>query len=307
MGIGEIFDLASLMKASRTLSREIDRDRAITKLMQVIQENASAETVALMLLRKDTLILEAKITDGQTETIERLPIEKTTAVPLTIVNTVKRTQQPLILIDASQFANYAGDHYIQQNQPRSVFCLPLQDRGRAIGILYLENNQAIGPFTEDRVEVLSLLCAQAAITLENARLYQQAQLALQLERDFHELQRTQLTLIQSEKMFSLGKMVGGIAHEINNPVTFIHCNINHAKAYMQDILHLLELYQQHYPQPVSEIQDTIEDIDLEFMQEDFQHLLTSMQIGSDRIVKIVASLRTFARLDEARIQSCKFA
>ena len=303
VGIGEIFDLASLMKASRTLSREIDRDRAITNLMQVIQENAAAETVALMLFHKDTLILEAKITDGQTETIEPLPIEETTAVPLSIVNTVKRTQQPLILIDASQFANYAGDRYIQQHEPRSVFCLPLQDRGRAIGILYLENNRAIGAFTEDRVEVLSLLCAQAAITLDNASLYQQAQLALQLERDLHELQRTQLQLIQSEKMFSLGQMVGGIAHEINNPVTFIHGNINHANGYMQDILHLLELYQQHYPQPAEEIQDTIEDIDLEFVQEDFQHLLTSMQIGSDRITKIVASLRTFARLDEAEFKA----
>ena len=303
VGIGEILDLASLMKASRTLSRDIARDLAITNLMQVIQENAAAETVALMLSSKDTLILEAKITVGQTETRERLPIEETTAVPLTIVNTVKRTQQPLILIDASQFANYAGDRYIQQHEPRSVLCLPLQDRGRAIGILYLENNRAIGAFTEDRVEVLSLLCAQAAITLENARLYQQAQQALQLEKELARLQRTQLQLIQSEKMFSLGKMVGGIAHEINNPVTFIHGNINHANTYMQDILQLLELYQQHYPQPVSEIQESIEDMDLAFVQEDFQHLLTSMESGSDRISKIVASLRTFARLDEAEFKS----
>ncbi|MDJ1184652.1 trifunctional serine/threonine-protein kinase/ATP-binding protein/sensor histidine kinase [Roseofilum casamattae] len=300
---GIMLDLGAIVKTFRTLSETIELDRAIANLMQVIQENAGAETLALFLFHEETLMLEAKMTDDILDRPELIPADRCGDLPLTIINTVKRTHQPLVLDDACNEPAYSRDTCIQTRQLHSILCLPLQDRGRVVGLLYLENNHAIGAFTSDRVEVLSLLCAQAAITLENARLYQQAQQSLQLERDLHELQRTQLTLIQSEKMFSLGRMVGGIAHEINNPVTFIYGNINHANAYMHDILRLLELYQQHYPQPVLEIQDIIEDIDLDFVQKDFQQLLTSMKSGSDRIKKIVTSLRTFSRLDESEFKA----
>ena len=301
-GVG-ILDFSALMKACRTLSQEIDSDRAINNLMQVILENAGAETVALMLFRDDTLRLEAKITEGKIKTINSLPLEKSQEIPLAIINTVKRTHKPLILDDARQQNPYLGDPYIQKYQPRSVFCLPLQDRGRSVGILYLENNQSTGAFTRERAEVLSLLCAQAAITLENARLYQQAQQALQLERELHQLQRNQLQLIQSEKMYSLGQMVGGIAHEINNPISFIHGNINHAHNYTQDLMGLIDLYQHHYPQAHPEICEELEVIDLEFIQQDLQKLFGSMRTGSDRIKNIVTSLRTFARLDESEFKA----
>ena len=301
-GVG-ILDLAALMKATRTLSQEIESDHAIANLMQVILENAGAQTVALMLLDNDKLMLEAKITDGKIEKIASIPVEESNEVPLVIVNTVKRTQKPLILDDAIQENAYCGDAYIQSNRPRSLLCLPLQDRGKIIGFLYLENNQSTSAFTEDRVEMISLLCAQAAITLENARLYQQARQALQLERELHELQQTQLQLIQSEKMFSLGQMVGGIAHEINNPISFIHGNIAHANEYMEEVLELLTLYQNHYPQPHRDIQIAMEAMDLDFLREDFESLLKSMHTGSDRIKNIVTSLRNFARLDESEFKA----
>ena len=297
------FDLAALMKASRTLSQEIETDRTIANLMQVILENAGAETVALMLFHDDTLMLEARIREGKIEKIKSLDVEKSHEVPLAIINSVKRTQTTIILDDAQQNNAYLGDPYVQKYQPRSVFCLPLQDRGRHVGILYLENNQSTGAFTSDRVEVLSLLCAQAAITLENARLYHQAQQALQWERELHELQRTQLQLIQSEKMFSLGQMVAGIAHEINNPINFIHGNIDYARNYNQDLIGLLDLYQRHYPQAHPEILEKLEAIDLEFLKQDLQNLFRSMYVGSDRIQNIVTSLRTFARLDESEFKA----
>ena len=296
------FDLAALMKACRTLSQEIDSDRAINNLMQVILENAGAETVALMLFNDEKLTLEAQIINGEIQQKESILVKKKHQVPQEIINIVKRTQMPLILDDARQETRYQGDSYIQKYQPRSLLCFPLQDRGKFIGILYLENNQSRGAFTEERVEFLSVLCAQAAITLENARLYQQAQQALKLERELHEMQQTQIQLIQSEKMFSLGKTVAGIAHEINNPVTFIHSNIHHAKNYMEEVLELLALYQSHYPQPHQDIEIAIEDMDLEFVQADFEHLLKSMKNGSDRIKNIVTSLRTFARLDESEFK-----
>lgn len=110
-------------------------------------------------------------------------------------------------------------------------------------------------------------------------------------------------LVQSEKMSSLGQLVAGVAHEINNPVSFISGNINYANQYVQDLLRLLQLYQQNYPHPVAEIQKEIEAIDSDFIMVDLPNLLTSMTVGAKRIKEIVLSLRNFSRLDEAEMKA----
>ncbi len=141
--------------------------------------------------------------------------------------------------------------------------------------------------------------------VEDALRQSESQLITQtqeLEQTLQELRQTQTQLVQSEKMSSLGQMVGGIAHEINNPVGFIHANLIHASDYTQDLLELVQLYQQYYPDGIPEIETRIEEIDLEFLQEDLMKLIQSMKGGTKRIQNIVQSLRTFSRLDEAELK-----
>ncbi|HEY9708574.1 MAG TPA: ATP-binding protein, partial [Oculatellaceae cyanobacterium] len=138
--------------------------------------------------------------------------------------------------------------------------------------------------------------AEEALRQSEAREREKAQA---LERAYSELKRTQAQLIQAEKMSSLGQMVAGIAHEINNPTSFIYGNINPAMEYTQQLLHLVELYRQHYPEPVVEIAEQMELIEPDFIAEDFPKLLASMKEGAQRISQIVLSLRNFSRLDES--------
>lgn len=141
--------------------------------------------------------------------------------------------------------------------------------------------------------------SEKTIEEKNQILQQQAQ---ELTQALTELKQTQLQLIQSEKMSSLGQLVAGVAHEINNPTNFIYGNISHAWSYVQDIMDLLQSYQYHYPQPIPELAEQIEDLDLDFLKEDLLNVLESIRTGSERIQKIVASLRTFSRLDEAELK-----
>ncbi|MDF5708862.1 MAG: ATP-binding protein [Nostoc sp. S4] len=125
----------------------------------------------------------------------------------------------------------------------------------------------------------------------------------ELKNTLEELQRTQSQVIQSEKMSSLGQLVAGVAHEINNPVNFIHGNLTHVQEYTQNLLAFVQLYQQHDSNPAPEIQIAAEDIDFEFLQSDLPKLLSSMKVGTDRIRQIVLSLRNFSRIDEAEFKS----
>ena len=104
-------------------------------------------------------------------------------------------------------------------------------------------------------------------------------------------------------MSSLGQLVAGIAHEINNPISFISCNLDHADQYTQDLLHLIHCYEQHYPNPSAAIQAEMEAIAFEFLVDDFPKLVNSMKVGAERICGIVLSLRNFSRLDEAEIKA----
>jgi two-component system, NtrC family, sensor kinase len=139
--------------------------------------------------------------------------------------------------------------------------------------------------TEDRLVILAEKEREKTILLENT---------------VEELRQTQSQLVISEKLASLGALVAGVAHEINNPTCFISGNIQPAFSYVEDLLRLVKLYQHYYPQPVYEIFQYIQDIDLEFITTDFPKLLISMEEGANRITEIVQSLKNFSRIDQSK-------
>ena len=330
-----LLDFSSIMKATQAISGEIKLENLLSVLMQVTLENAGAQKGYLILSQQGNWVIEAKAIRNsnlseelQLTSRQSLPIDSTNELPTALIYYVARTQQTVVLDDASSQNQFAADAYIQNHQPKSILCIPIINRGQFIGILYLENNLTVGAFTSDRLKVLKVLTTQAAFSLENATLYETLSVAKnQLEEYSHtledkvkerteelneknqylsqtlkQLQRTQSQLIQTEKMSSLGQMVAGIAHEINNPTNFIYGNINYANEYIQDLLSLIHLYEQEYPNPTANIAARIEEIDLGFLTEDLQKLLKSMKVGTERIQNIVLSLRNFARLDEAEMK-----
>ncbi|MBD1909147.1 MULTISPECIES: hybrid sensor histidine kinase/response regulator [unclassified Leptolyngbya] len=175
----QTLDLATVIKASQVLSSEIVLDKLLTKLMQIVLENAGAETGALILEKAKKLFIEATGQVNQNEILvqQSIPLEASKHLPLSVINYVRQTQESVVLNDAVHEGIFVTDHYILECQPKSILCTPIVHQGKLIGILYLENNLATDAFTTERVEILQLLSSQAAISLENARLYQDLAIA----------------------------------------------------------------------------------------------------------------------------------
>lgn len=288
--VNTALDFAAILKASQSLAGTIQLDELLHQLTQIILQNSGGDRCALIL---PNLSGEWSVAAIATPTATELcvePLEGNAKLPIKLIQYVKNTQEIVIIDDGKTELPVIGQ-YLSQHQPNSVLCLPILNQAQLMGILYVENRTTSYVFTSDRLLVLNFLCTQAAISLENARLYQQAQTYAQ------QLEQSQLQIVQSEKMASLGNLVAGVAHEINNPVGFLNGSINNAKDYVQDLLDYIALYQQHHPQAATPVQDKAKDIDLEFLTEDLPKLLDSMKGATDRIKSISTSLRTFSRAD----------
>ncbi len=219
-------------------------------------------------------------------------------------------QKILQIDDVSQCEEPIHRQFLESLGIKSEIVLPIQTRSGQIGVIVCGHWAEIRLWTDGEVELLQAVVDQLAIAINQADLYKQTQQtaiaaqkqAQKIEQTLQELQKTQSQLVQSEKMSSLGQLVAGVAHEINNPVNFIYGNLTHANNYTEDILSLIKLYEQEYPQATPKIQEEIEALDVDFLASDLPKLMKSMMVGAERIRGIVQSLRTFSRLDEAEMK-----
>jgi len=331
----EKLDLTTVQKASQTISGEIQLNKLLEKLMNIVITNAGAQKGLFLLKDEEGLFVEGEAVAGKEKitVLQHIPYTESKDVALVIINYVLRVNKMIVLDDASEEGNFKGEEYVRRNKLRSVLCLPLIFKNKLSGILYLENNLAPGTFTSERVEVLKILTGQIVISIENARLYRSLeenkrtleekverrtaeisqkneQLNIQKEElrtTLENLKYAQFQLLQSEKMASLGQLVAGIAHEINNPVNFISAGVESLNTNLEEISQVLDIYNKittsNVETKLKEIEDLKWKIEYKEAIREIDKLIASIKNGTKRTTEIVKGLRTFSRMDEDVIKT----
>ncbi|MHC5861354.1 GAF domain-containing sensor histidine kinase [Nostoc sp.] len=193
---------------------------------------------------------------------------------------------------------------LSQFQIKAQIIVPLMKGTQLWGLLCIHQCDQTRNWQDIEIQFIKQIATQLGIAIEQADLLAQTKYqARQLANALQDLQATQSKLIQTEKMSSLGQLVAGIAHEINNPVNFIHGNLTHVEEYVHNLLKFISILQTNFSQPRAEILELAAELDLDFIIQDLPKTLSSMKIGTERITEIVLSLRNFSRLDQAELKA----
>jgi len=213
---GEGLDIKSVLKAAQSLASEIRLDRLLSQMLRIVLENAGAERGLVLLSRNEKLLVEAAATAQSTDVtvLQALPPAACPDLCLAVVNYVARTGLPVVLSHAAESGEYASDPYIRRRRVKSLLCVPAQKGGKLVAMLYLENNLSEGCFTKDRIELLRVLSAQMAISIENANLYEN--LERKVSERTSQLEQAQARLLLLERETTERMLVGGFAHEVRN-------------------------------------------------------------------------------------------
>ncbi|TVQ56861.1 MAG: GAF domain-containing protein [Spirulina sp. DLM2.Bin59] len=305
--------LAGVMERERTLAATVDKIRRSLDI-QTIFETTTQETWQLLNVERAVIYRFAPDWSGEIvaeamnpewrSLLESHPLIADTYLQETAGGRY-RDNEPSVINDIYQ-AGYSPCHVelIEQLQARAYIIVPIFQSLKLWGLLAVYQNSAPRQWHSYEVELLTQISTQLGIALQQGELLETTRSqAADLAFAIKELQQTQTHLIQSEKMASLGQLVAGVAHEINNPVNFIFGNLTYIDNYTQDLLELIQLYQDYYLAPPQAIQERIVELDLEFVAEDLPKILASMKMGTERIRQIVLSLRTFSRLDESQMKA----
>lgn len=301
-------DLDAVLRTAAAISSEVELTGLLSALLARMIESAGAERGALLMARGGRWVVEAQgEAGGGACVLQHLPMQQADLLQ-GVVRQVLRTRDVVSLEDASADARYARDSHVRRRAVRSVICFPILRQGGIVAVLYLENNLQGGAFTPERVEFLRLISGQAAISIENALLYEDLdqkvrERTVELEEALAALRRTQEQMVESEKMASLGQLTAGVAHELNNPVNFIAGSTGPLRRDLEELLALLREYEEIFAgngaDPAFQRAARIrEEIDVDTVLGEVGQLLQGIDEGARRTAEIVRDLRNFSRLDE---------
>ncbi|NEU77873.1 GAF domain-containing protein [Nostoc sp. UIC 10630] len=311
-----------LAKAAERERKAAEREKALAATVEKIRQSLDIDTIfatsaeeVRRLLEVDRVTIYKFRTDWSGEFVAESLAQSWTPVkeilPVVADDYLQQTQggnfangKSSVIKDIYS-ANYSICHIalLELMEVRAYIIVPIFQGEKLWGLLAAYQNLKPRDWQEDEVDLLMQIGTQLGVGLQQAELLEQTQRQKEeLAHTLKELQNTQSQLIQSEKMAGLGQLVAGVAHEINNPISFIYGNITYITEHTENLFKLLRFYQKQYPKATGEIQKQVAALDLDFISDDLPKILTSMKMGAERISQLVLSLRIFSRLDEAGIK-----